>query len=235
MQLPPFDQTKPFFPLVMNFAVQMIGFKETMTMADILIIRTLTKKIVDASYLEAVPFQLTVSPHVTLDGYDLAYPFKNEFREMLVQNPNLPLERLLTHTAPFEIVGPRPLKCLTQEDGLEFSAEELAQLYLTDQGSKVKATAVSSGSLIIAAYEATKTRSDHGPVWEFFKHCRNAAAHGGRFNFHQGQPSRNATWRKLNVHSGLQGTPLFDILDEKGLIALGDSVLLLWDIEQLCP
>jgi hypothetical protein len=39
MQLPPFDKTRPFFPLVMNFAVQMIGFKETMAMADQLLIR----------------------------------------------------------------------------------------------------------------------------------------------------------------------------------------------------
>jgi hypothetical protein len=235
MQLPPFDKTKPFFPLVMNFAVQMIGFKETMTMADILIIRTLTKKIVDASHLEAVPFQLTVSPHVTLDGYDLAYPFRNEFREMLVQNPNLPLDRLLTHTAPFEIVGPRPLKCLTQEDGLEFSAEEIASVYLAGPENQVKASGVSSGSLLIAAYQSAKSMSDRGPIWEFFRHCRNAAAHGGRFNFTPAEPSRPATWRTLSVHRRLQGTPLFDILGEKGLIALGDSVLLLWEIEQLCP
>ena len=107
MPLPEFDKTKPFFPLVMNFAAQMIGFKETMAMADVLIIRKMTKKIVDASNLEGVLFQLTVSPQIQLHGYDLAYPFKIAFREMMSQSPNLPLERLLTHTAPFEIVGPR--------------------------------------------------------------------------------------------------------------------------------
>jgi len=34
----------------------------------------------------------------------------------------------------------------------------------------------------------------------------------------------------LTIESKLQGSPLFDILSDKGLIALGDAVLLLWDI-----
>jgi hypothetical protein len=82
MQLPPFDKARPFFPLVMNFAAQMIGFNETMTMADLLIIRRMMRKILDASNLEleGAPFQLIVSPSIPLDGYDLAYPFKVSVR-----------------------------------------------------------------------------------------------------------------------------------------------------------
>jgi hypothetical protein len=148
MQLPPLDKAKPFFPPVMNFAAQMIGFKETMAMADLLIIRRMMKKILDASNLEGVPFQLIVSPSVPLDGYDLAYPFKHEFRAMLLQTPNLPLERLLTHTAPFEIVGPRPLKCLTQQEGIEFSAEGIASVYLAGAEEQVKALGVSAGTSV---------------------------------------------------------------------------------------
>jgi hypothetical protein len=235
MQLPPFDRNKPFFPLVMNFAAQMIGFKETMAFADLLIIRRMMKQFLDASNLEGVAFQLIVSPHISLDGYDLAYPFKNEFRDMLVQTPNLPLGRLLTHTAPFEVVGPRPLKCLTQQEGIEFAAEEIAGIYLAGAEKQVKALGVSAGSLIISAFESTKAMTDHGPAWEFFRHCRNAAAHGGRFNFRQGEPYRTAAWRTLSVYPGLHGTPLFDTSDERGLIAVGDSIPLLWGIEQLCP
>jgi hypothetical protein len=44
--MPPFDTGKPFFPLVMNFAVQMLGFKEVMAMADLVTIRTMLRKIV---------------------------------------------------------------------------------------------------------------------------------------------------------------------------------------------
>src|SRR5438876_1149699 len=114
--------------------------------------------------LEGVPFQLIVSPSVPLDGYDLAYPFKNEFREMLLQTPNLPLGRLLTHTAPFEIVGPRPLKCLTQQEGIEFSAEAIASVYLAGTEQQVRALGVSAGSMIVSAFESVKTLTDHGPV-----------------------------------------------------------------------
>lgn len=234
MGLPPFDQAKLFFPLVMNFAAQMIGFKETMAMADLLIIRKMMKQVLDASNLEVEPFQLFISPHIPLDGFDLAYPFKHEFRQMLVQTPNLPLERLLTHTIPFEIVGPRPLKCLTQEEGIVFSAEEIAEVYRAGAEKQVKALSVSAGSLLVSAYEALQPVTDHRPVWQFLRHCRNAAAHGGRFNLRHGEPSRPAAWKSLSIQPSLHGTPLFGILDEKGLLALGDAILLLWDIEQLC-
>jgi hypothetical protein len=39
----------------------------------------------------------------------------------------------------------------------------------------------------------------------------------------------------LSIDPGLHGTPLFDIVGDPGLLAIGDTILLLWDIEQLCP
>jgi hypothetical protein len=234
-RLPDFDREKPFFPLVMNFASQMIGFKEIATMADVLIIRNMMNKVLPASHFETDRFQLIVSPAVSLDGFDLAYPYKEEFRQMFVQTPNLPLERLLTHTAPFEIVGSRALKCRTQEAGILFSAEEIAAVYLTNAEKQTKASGVSAGRLIVSAFESVKYLKDQSPVWEFFRHCRNAAAHGGRFNLHPDEPFRPAAWKALRIHNGLHGTPLFDIVGDPGLLALGDAILSLWDIEQLCP
>jgi hypothetical protein len=35
------------------------------------------------------------------------------------------------------------------------------------------------------------------------------------------------------VERSLQGTPLFAILEDNGLIGVGDTILLLWDVEQL--
>jgi len=234
MRLPPFDKAKPFYPLVMNFAVQMMGFKEAMSIADVLLIRAMMKKIFDSSHVEGVPYELIVSPSVALDGYDLGYPYRDKLRELLPPTVNQPIERLLTHTSPFEIVGPRPLKCRSQEDGIEISAEEIGSVYLADPQRQVEALEVSAGSLLIAAYEALKSKSDRGLAWEFFRHCRNAAAHRGRFNFYPGEPSRPARWKGMSMHPGLQGTPLFSILNDNGLIGLGDPFLLLWDIEQLC-
>ncbi|MHB1559668.1 MAG: hypothetical protein ACYC61_19645 [Isosphaeraceae bacterium] len=233
MRLPPFDEARQYYPLVMNFAAQMLAFKEIMSMADLKSIRAMMKKVFDASNLEGVPFELIVSSGVDLDGYDLAHPFRKEFRDLLPPSAKQPMGRLLAHTAPFEIVGPRALKCRSQEDGIEFSAEEIASVYLAGPQRQVEALAVSAGSLIVSAYEATRSSRDRGPLWEFFRHCRNAAAHGGRFHLENGEPSRPARWRSMSVERGLQGTPLFAILDDHGLIGLGDAILLLWDVEQL--
>jgi hypothetical protein len=231
VRIPDFDPAKPFYPMVMNYAVQMLGFKEAMAMADTLTVRNMMKQIMDHSNLEGVPFHLTVSSSVSLDGFDLAYPFKNEFRQMLASNGEPRMDRLLTHTSPFEIAGPRPLRCKSQEDGIEFSAEEIAAVYLSDTEKMVRALDISAGILLIAAHEAAKNADYQGPECEFLRHCRNAAAHGGRFHFKGGEPRRPASWRKMILHSGLRGTPLFGLPDGDGLLAPGDPILLLWDIE----
>jgi hypothetical protein len=154
-----------------------------------------------------------------------------EARKLFPPDVNLPLERLLTHTGSFEIVGPRALKSVTEPSGIIYTAEEIAQVFRTTPGRQLKALGASGGSLLIAAYEATKEDSDKGEIWEFLRHCRNAAAHGGCFRFAKSEPSRPARWKGLSIELSLQGTPLFDNLDGKGLIQLGDAVMLLWDIE----
>jgi hypothetical protein len=95
--------------------------------------------------------------------------------------------------------------------------------------------------LLILAHETTAGHHTHDPLWEFLRHCRNAAAHGGRFELRHGEPKRPATWRNLTITTGLAGTRLIDgprrptsAADdvEKGLLAVGDVVPLLWDIER---
>ena len=71
---------------------------------------------------------------------------------MLLQTPNLPLGRLLTHTTPSEIAGPHPLKCLTQQEGIEFLAEEIAGVYLAGTEQEIKALDVSAGNMIVSAH-----------------------------------------------------------------------------------
>jgi hypothetical protein len=39
----------------------------------------------------------------------------------------------------------------------------------------------------------------------------------------------------IHDHQELHGTPLFDSLEEPGLLAPGDAIRLLWDIEQAYP
>jgi hypothetical protein len=37
--------------------------------------------------------------------------------------------------------------------------------------------------LAVTAYAAVEDRNDRSPEFEFFRHIRNASAHGNRFNF----------------------------------------------------
>ena len=236
MNFPPFDPAKVFYPLIMNFAVQMLGFKEIMAMGHVLDLRQLQEKVFREARNEPMSFEIVASRGVSIDGFDLFYPYKAAARELFPYDVNLPVDRLLAHTAPFEIVGPRALKCVTEPTGLDYSAEEIAENFRKRPERQLKALAMSGASLLIAAYEATKHASDKSAVWEFLRHCRNAAAHGGRFHFKSKKPAPPACWKSLTIEPKLEGTPLFDNLgDGQGLIALGDAVLLLWDIEQIMP
>ena len=95
----------------------------------------------------------------------------------------------------------------------------------------------SASNVLILAHELCKDKQYHdvSEIWEFLRHCRHAAAHGGSFNFLHGEPRRPAKWGKFEIASMLQGTPLFKEQNKQGLISPGDVVRLLWDIEQAYP
>lgn len=61
------------------------------------------------------------------------------------------------------------------------------------------------GMLVISAHAVA---ADHpgcvrsvreSPEFEFFRHVRNAAAHGNKFTFSEGEPRRPALWRSLEL------------------------------------
>ena len=74
MNLPSFNPAKPFYSLVMNFAVQMLGFKEAMAMSHVLELRRLKEKVFGAAREELVPFEIIASAGNPLAGFDLFYP-----------------------------------------------------------------------------------------------------------------------------------------------------------------
>lgn len=111
-------------------------------------------------------------------------------------------------------------------------AEEITRNHLYLFASTMRA----AGGLLISAYEISKQHRDHGELWEFFRHVRNAAAHGGSFNFLGQQPTRAAQWRGIELTRALQGSPLFDgASQQSGLLGPGDPLSLLWDVEQTLP
>lgn len=90
----------------------------------------------------------------------------------------------------------------------------------------------SAGSLLIAGWALTDHAHTSDPLWEFLRHCRNAAAHGGRLNLLDGEPSSPARWRTLEVLPVLEGKPLFPDGHGGGFIGPGDVLYLLSDIER---
>lgn len=93
------------------------------------------------------------------------------------------------------------------------------------------------GNLLVAAAAAAEDFFDHDdPMWEFLRHCRNAAAHGGRFRLKKyDQPKQKAEWRGLEITAGLERTKLFKDGTGEGLLAAGDPFLLLLDLEKKHP
>ncbi len=92
-----------------------------------------------------------------------------------------------------------------------------------------------AGALFMLAWETSESFHNPGPLWEFLRHCRNAAAHGGRFNFVRAEPRRPAQWRTFTITAALQATPLFESRGSAGLLKPADGLLLLFDIEQTIP
>lgn len=117
------------------------------------------------------------------------------------------------------------------ESMISFDIEEIASELLANYDYLFKYTLKSAGILIIMAYESTKRLDDKkSELWNFFYHCRNAAAHGGKFNIKSTRFP--AKWGNLEITRSMNGTNLFQIPDEGGLLGPGDPIRLLWEIEQ---
>jgi hypothetical protein len=201
-----FDRGKPFYPLVMNYFVQLFAIKELALHG-----------------LPGVETEVLVKT--------IADPLQS-----LLPNELEAVKADLNHDLQ-KLQGPLELRCEADNNriiiGRDFFAHELVQNHLYILGFSLRA----AGSLLILAHEFCKDKPfhSHDPLWEFLRHCRNAAGHNGAFTFRGGEPRRPAQWRGMNLHSGLHGMPLFKDSDDLGFLSPGDPVLLLSDIEHAFP
>lgn len=100
-----------------------------------------------------------------------------------------------------------------------------------------------AGILLITTYEITKdyqkNRSvENDPIWQFFRHCRNAVAHNKKFLFtNKNQGFKNkAIWRNFEITADLEGKLLFqDSPQSEGFLEPADVLYLLSDIEKEYP
>ena len=136
-----------------------------------------------------------------------------------------------------KLCGPLQLRSVQHDTNIEIETELIAQDTVNNLTYLSSYMLVSAGQLLVVAYELIKNASNYeqSPICEFLRHCRNGAAHGGRFNLRTNEPRRTAEWGKFIISSELNGTPLFLRPDGVGLLGLGDPIRLLWDIEQQHP
>ena len=128
-------------------------------------------------------------------------------------------------------------KALAGEVGA--SLDESSRSASTDEplARLMETMAAAAGDLLILAHAATTQYRDQSPLWEFLRHCRNAAAHGGRFFIDEkkGEPRRPAEWRGFRIELSLQGKPLIETPATPGFLGRGDPIVLLHDLEAAFP
>jgi hypothetical protein len=222
-----FNRGKPFYPLVMNYLVQLLGFKE-------ISVRDIDQRI--ARGLERFArLGISVPTPGRVQRIELP-PISTDLEQNLAAELN-PLRESITqlNSAREKLLGSLQLRCDFQGNHIEIDPDSLAKDLVDNHTYIISFVMRSAGSLLILAYEMCKSYQDQSPLWEFLRHCRHAAAHGGSFNFLHDEPRRLAQWGHFQIERSMQGTPLFKRQDGVGLLSPGDPIRLLWDIEQAYP
>ena len=206
-----FDRSKPFYPIVMGYLVQLAGFKQLAYSATL---RQLVGLVgaVSPGGADAAP---TLSPQV------MAIPEVSTAFKLITE----------------ELAKPLQLRSAFQGTPIVVDINELAWEAASNSPYLGSRLMLAAGHVLVLAHEVSKNRDWHNtdPLWDFLRHCRNAVAHGGSFHFQNGEPVRRACWGPFNLTTALQDTWLFNSADRVGLLWPGDPIRLLWDIEQAYP
>jgi hypothetical protein len=91
--------------------------------------------------------------------------------------------------------------------------------------------------LLNTAYSVAEPYNDQSPVFEVFRHVRNAAAHGNNFFFKKDEPRLPASWGTFVMDPNLKGrfNPLFGVECIGDTFSLADALALLQNIERRFP
>jgi hypothetical protein len=125
-------------------------------------------------------------------------------------DPRLPLlevwNRLykMPPTAPFEVV--RNDGSIHSGKALRDVFSEVARLTTGGFGDDLLNFMAMHGAVRLGDYLKRANLDEGDPLLEFARHLRNACAHGNRWHFRPGQPSRPATLRGRTLDRSLQGT-----------------------------
>jgi hypothetical protein len=138
--------------------------------------------------------------------------------------PDNPLRLSATNAAwyrgkiePELLIDLEQIRQITNHLAADVAVQELCGMLIIS----AHAVAVDSAQLTRAILET--------PEFEFFRHVRNAAAHGNRFTFKNREPKRPAAWRTLTLDAKTHaGSQCFG-----GLLIAADALSLLSDVQKL--
>ncbi|MEG4391613.1 hypothetical protein [Microcoleus sp. BROC3] len=204
-----FAPNKPFYPLVCSYLAQTHGFIELISRGLLLELKQL-----QPTSIEKLKIDQT-------NEYN-SDTFTRLARELL-QKGVTPLIGDPQHPSHVDI----PIKVNIESLGYElfFKHEKYDDVIMAFKK-------IAAGGLLIVAKEITEPDRTKDELWEFLRHCRNAAAHGGSFNFQNGEPKHPAKWRSLEIKASMQAQALFPAPPTTpGFINIGDVLYLLADIE----
>jgi hypothetical protein len=206
-----FSPDKPFYPLVMSYLCQVHGFFDLVSRGLYQRFERFCQKETNSSLSHHELIQL--------------------FCQSLGEKNRKAAEEVVSGGKMGIIFEQELASCISS--GIKVNTEDLAKEVFEHSDPAIRYfNRISAGGLLILAWENTESEHVHDPLWEFFRHCRNAAAHRGFFNFYQGEPRRAAKWRTLEIVQGLQDQPLFPDPPKKGFLGIGDVLYLLADIEK---
>ena len=222
-----FDRGKPFYPLVMNYLVQLMGHNE-------ICLREVDQRLT-RGFERYKKFGIAL-PHIKR-SQKITVPSQGKVVEQKLATELSALRESVVELSDRReiLLGPLRLRCDYNGKRIEINGDEIANDLVNNHTYIINFLMLAAGSLLILAYEICKTHNDQSSLWEFLRHCRNAAAHGGKFKLLHSEPRRPAQWGRFKIVNSLQGKSLFKEKDGKGLLSPGDPIRLLWDIEQAYP
>ena len=111
-----------------------------------------------------------------------------------------------------KLTGPLQLRSEYLDDHITVDVDETAREVYSNMRYVMQYQMPAAAAVLILAYEMSLGRPwhDKSPLWEFLRHCRHAAAHGGSFNLKKFcEPKRAARWGAFAITPEMEGVPLF--------------------------
>jgi len=205
-----FDRSKPFYPYIVNYYCSLHGFSELMA-------RKLGKEIQELKKQAGPSFDQNwseISKDLGLSKQSTKWILNGDFQTT-------------------KLIYDFDLKSLRDNRTFKIDAEEISALVFDDSDLVVPKLPKASEVLLLSCFEEVRESHDmKDELWNFFYHCRNAAAHGGYFNIETNNKRFPAKWSSFEITHKLNKTRLIHNDIEGGFLGYYDPIIFLNEIEK---